>query len=152
MSKDNDKNSQIDHFGGHSENHRKIVLGSINIIKKCQKHVLGATNIRFFDNTIVQKRGGGRRPPPLFWERPEAATILRGPSGIHQNRIFCQFSINRGFYRVCRGRPTATLVHLKVVKAVQAGAWTAFALPLHHSQGRSLQPLGPCLAFLSCPL
>ena len=29
-----------------------------------------------FLNNIVQKRGGGRRPPPLFWERPKAATIF----------------------------------------------------------------------------
>ena len=106
---------------------------------------------------IVQKRGGGRRPPPLFWERPEAATILlsknsisvaqrtffwhflwfwgsrgrffedfprvprtrrfwiflrfltilRGPSVIHQNTIFWQFSMDSGFYRICRGRPIA---------------------------------------------
>ena len=67
------KISKIDDFGGPSENPRKIVLGSLKIVKKCQNIVLWATKILFFDNNIVaasgrsQKRGGGLRPPPLCW-------------------------------------------------------------------------------------
>ena len=67
------KKSKIDDFGGTPENPRKIVLGSLKIVKNHQNIVFLATEILFFDNNIVaasgrsQKRGGGLRPPPLFW-------------------------------------------------------------------------------------
>ena len=99
------KKSNIDDFGGPSENPRKIVLGNFKIVKNHQNLVFLTTDIIFFDNNVVQKRGGGRRPPALFWERPEAATILLSKNSISvaQTTIFWRFvttlKLPRTFFR-----------------------------------------------------
>ena len=108
----NRKKSKIDDFREPSENPRKVVLGSLKIVKKCQKIVLWATKILFFDNNIVaasgrsQKRGGGLRPPPLFW------TILLSKNSIsvvNKNDILMIFddfeAPEDDFSRIFRGSP-----------------------------------------------
>ena len=47
--------------------------------QNCQKIVKILSQDNYFTilgQNMDQKRGGGRRPPPLFWERPKAATIF----------------------------------------------------------------------------
>ena len=84
---------KIDHLGGPRENPRKIVLGRLN---NCQKIInILSRDILFcniFDRNMVaacgrcQKRGGGLRPPPLFWVHISSGIPEFRKSGIPENR------------------------------------------------------------------
>ena len=58
------KISKFDDSGGPSENPRKIILGSLNIVKNCQNIIHWATKIQFFDNfrwirEFIESAGAG---------------------------------------------------------------------------------------------
>ena len=153
------KKSKIDDFGGPSENPRKIVLGSVNIVKKCQKIVLWATKILFFDNNIVaasgrsQKRGGGLRPPPLFW------TILLSKNSIlvAQRTIFLHLltilrlprTIFRGF---SQGPPKSSILHIFTIFRQFSGDPPEFIKILFFDNFRSIGDFIDCAGPAQCKL
>ena len=73
-----------------------------------------------FDNLLTIRsrpwtafRGFSGGPPrwPILSILSMFFIIIRGLSGIHQNTILCQFSMDQGLYSVCRGQRIA--VHTK---------------------------------------
>ena len=67
---------KIVHLEGPSESPRTIVLGGLEIVKQMSTYCPRTTFLQYVYKIWTQKRGGGWRPPPIFWERPEAATIF----------------------------------------------------------------------------